>query len=87
MLPISGIFLLKPQKATMLGYYGLEVLTKTQQEMFFEFGFKNARDRFVELVQRMKDNIEEKRASMSGECQKYFVLNKYVPKRGTKNMS
>ncbi|RHZ76182.1 hypothetical protein Glove_202g67 [Diversispora epigaea] len=70
MLPISNIFLLKTQKATMLGYYGLDVLTKTQQEMFFEFGSKDIRDRFVEMVElRMNVSIKDKKFSLSGESQ------------------
>ncbi|CAG8600636.1 7585_t:CDS:10 [Funneliformis caledonium] len=47
----ADIHFFKKTKATMLGYYGLEILTKAQQEMFFEFGFEHVRDRFVEMIE------------------------------------
>jgi sterol 3beta-glucosyltransferase len=65
-LPIADIHFFKKTKATMLGYYGLEILTKAQQEMFFEFGFEHIRDRFVEMVElKMKSIDKEKRRTMS----------------------
>jgi sterol 3beta-glucosyltransferase len=66
-LPIADIHFFKKTKATMLGYYGLEILTKAQQEMFFEFGFEHLRDRFVETIElKMSLLGKEKRKTISG---------------------
>ncbi|CAG8582655.1 10161_t:CDS:10, partial [Acaulospora colombiana] len=72
-LPLLDIHFFKMQKSTTLGYYGLEILTKAQQEMFFEFGFREIRDRFVEILENQikillgkdKKHAEDGRAYVS----------------------
>ncbi|CAG8481451.1 7347_t:CDS:2, partial [Racocetra fulgida] len=55
----------KKQNPTILGYYGLEILTNSQQEMFFEFGFKDIRDNFVDLLKRLR-NADKRRIPSDG---------------------
>ncbi|KAF0474114.1 UDP-Glycosyltransferase/glycogen phosphorylase [Gigaspora margarita] len=64
-LPISAIYYYKKQHPTILGYYGLEILTRSQQEMFFEFGFKDIRDQFVKLLDSLK-NVDKKQPLLDG---------------------
>ncbi|CAG8558495.1 17891_t:CDS:10 [Gigaspora rosea] len=64
-LPISAIYYYKKQHPTILGYYGLEILTRSQQEMFFEFGFKDIRDQFVKLLDSLK-NVDKKQPPLDG---------------------
>ncbi|CAG8563847.1 6977_t:CDS:10 [Cetraspora pellucida] len=64
-LPISAIYYHEKQKSNILGYYGLEILTNSQQEMFFEFGFKDIRDRFVEWLERLM-NADKRRIPSDG---------------------
>ncbi|CAG8546394.1 14762_t:CDS:10 [Acaulospora morrowiae] len=70
MLPILDVHFFKKQKATMLGYYGLEILTKAQQDMFFEFGFMEIRDRFVEILEYRINILQNrnKRSSSDGQA-------------------
>ncbi|CAG8508141.1 21094_t:CDS:10 [Dentiscutata erythropus] len=76
-LPISAVYYYKKQHPTILGYYGLEILTSSQQEMFFEFGFKDIRDQFVELLDRLMDT-DKKHTSLdssgSGNTDESFTI-------------
>ncbi|CAJ0915764.1 19753_t:CDS:10 [Entrophospora sp. SA101] len=68
-LPISDIYG-KPRKqqANVLGYHGLEILTKSQKEILIEFGFEKLRDRFFELIEeRRLAIIKEGRSNSLGE--------------------
>ncbi|CAG8480364.1 21836_t:CDS:10 [Rhizophagus irregularis] len=78
-LPIADIHFFKKTKATMLGYYGLEILTKAQQEMFFEFGFEHVRDRFVEMIELKKTKSNEERRTMS-ESSSDSIINQAIIK-------
>src|SRR5437588_13114167 len=81
-LPIADIHFFKKTEATMLGYYGLEILTKAQQEMFFEFGFEHVRDRFVEMVELIKKSLgkEKRRASSGGSGDSQSMINQAIIK-------
>ncbi|RIA84856.1 Glycosyltransferase Family 1 protein [Glomus cerebriforme] len=73
-LPVADIHFFKKTKATMLGYYGLEILTKAQQEMFFEFGFEHIRDRFVEIIEHKMDFLDkEKKKAPSGSSDQSII--------------
>src|SRR6266540_6485075 len=81
MLPIADIHFFKKTKATMLGYYGLEILTKAQQEMFFEFGFEHIRDRFVEMIElKMKLLTKGNKKSSSGSSCDSQIIKKAIIK-------
>ena len=80
-LPIADIHFFKKTKATMLGYYGLEILTKAQQEMFFEFGFEHIRDRFVEMIElKMKSQDEKKKILSGSSSDNQTIINQAIIK-------
>ncbi|CAG8513030.1 38576_t:CDS:10 [Gigaspora margarita] len=58
-------FALPENEELLAGYYGLEILTRSQQEMFFEFGFKDIRDQFVKLLDSLK-NVDKKQPLLDG---------------------
>jgi sterol 3beta-glucosyltransferase len=66
----------------MLGYYGSEILTKAQQEVFFEFGFEHIRDRFVEMVEHIKESLfkEKRKTSYGGSDGSQDMINQAIIK-------
>lgn len=56
-LPIRDILSVEMTKATRFGHYGLTVIIKGHEELFFEFGFEDRRRAFVSILERqIEDN-------------------------------
>jgi len=59
----------------------LEILTKAQQEMFFEFGYEHIRDRFVEMIElKMKLLTKGNKKSSSGSSCDSQIIKKAIIK-------
>lgn len=51
---------METSKATRFGHYGLIVIIKGHEELFFEFGAKDRRDAFVALLERQIDGVRQR---------------------------
>jgi sterol 3beta-glucosyltransferase len=58
MLPIRDILAIEKTRATRYGHYGLTVIIKGHEELFFEFGFEDRRNAFVTLLEKQMDAIQ-----------------------------
>lgn len=61
-LPIRDILTVEKTKGTRFGHYGLTVIIKGHEELFFEFGFDDRRQAFVSILERQLEEVR-KRAS------------------------
>ncbi|KAG1783622.1 glycosyltransferase family 1 protein [Suillus placidus] len=61
-LPIRDILSIEKTKGTRFGHYGLTVVIKGHEELFFEFGFDDRRKAFVGILERQMEEVR-KRAS------------------------
>lgn len=61
-LPIRDILSVEKTKGTRFGHYGLTVVIKGHEELFFEFGFDDRRKAFVGILDRQMEEVR-KRAS------------------------
>lgn len=61
-LPIRDILSVEKAKGTRFGHYGLTVVIKGHEELFFEFGFDDRRRAFVGILERQMEEVR-KRAS------------------------
>ncbi|KAF8746324.1 hypothetical protein AX14_000107 [Amanita brunnescens Koide BX004] len=59
-LPVRDILAVETSKATRFGHYGLIVIIKGHEELFFEFGAKDRRDAFVALLERQIDGVRQR---------------------------
>ena len=58
-LPIRDILTVEMTKATRFGHYGLTVIIKGHEELFFEFGFEDRRRAFVSILERQIEDIRK----------------------------
>src|ERR1700736_3837917 len=58
-LPIRDILTIEKTRATRYGHYGLTVIIKGHEELFFEFGFEDRRSVFVTLLERQMEAIQQ----------------------------
>ncbi|KAG1829240.1 glycosyltransferase family 1 protein [Suillus subalutaceus] len=61
-LPIRDILSIEMTKGTRFGHYGLTVVIKGHEELFFEFGFDDRRKAFVGILEQQMEEVR-KRAS------------------------
>jgi len=61
-LPIRDILSVERTKGTRFGHYGLTVIIKGHEELFFEFGFDDRRKAFVGILEQQMEEVR-KRAS------------------------
>ncbi|KAI0768591.1 hypothetical protein BD413DRAFT_563204 [Trametes elegans] len=68
MLPLKDILATEKQKSFHFGHYGLVVIVRGHEELFFEFSDEERRDAFVNVLQRQLDTIRQHLSS--GESRK-----------------
>ncbi|KAG2156507.1 glycosyltransferase family 1 protein [Suillus bovinus] len=61
-LPIRDILSVEQTKGTRFGHYGLTVVIKGHEELFFEFGFDDRRKAFIGILEQQMEEVR-KRAS------------------------
>ncbi|KAG1826254.1 uncharacterized protein BJ212DRAFT_335509 [Suillus subaureus] len=61
-LPIRDVLSVEKTKGTRFGHYGLTVVIKGHEELFFEFGFDDRRKAFVGILEQQMEEVR-KRAS------------------------
>jgi sterol 3beta-glucosyltransferase len=59
-LPICDILSLETSKATRFGHYGLVVIVKGYEELFFEFGAQDRRTAFVALLEHQMEDVRKR---------------------------
>lgn len=64
-LPLRDILAVEMSKATRFGHYGLIVIIKGHEELFFEFGAKDRRDAFVALLERQIDEVKKRQVKQT----------------------
>lgn len=57
MLPIRDILATEVSKAFRFGHYGLVLIIKGHEELFFEFGLQDRRTAFVHLLNRQMEDV------------------------------
>ncbi|KAK2461690.1 hypothetical protein APHAL10511_006153 [Amanita phalloides] len=62
-LPVRDILAVEKSKATRFGHYGLAVIIKGHEELFFEFGAEDRRDAFVALLERQIDEARKRQVN------------------------
>ncbi|KAI0786102.1 glycosyltransferase family 1 protein [Abortiporus biennis] len=65
MLPLRDILSTEPSKAFRFGHYGLVVIVRGHEELFFEFSDDERRQSFAKLLEQQIENIQ--RRGTSGE--------------------
>lgn len=66
-LPVRDILAVEMSKATRFGHYGLIVIIKGHEELFFEFGAKDRRDAFVALLDRQIDEVKKRQVKQTDD--------------------
>jgi len=61
-LPIKDILSLEKSKASRFGHYGLVIIVKGHEELFFEFGAADKRDGFVRLLEQQIEDVRKRLA-------------------------
>lgn len=64
-LPVRDILAVEKSKATRFGHYGLIVIIRGHEELFFEFGAKDRRDAFVSLLERQMEGVRKRQANQA----------------------
>ncbi|KAG1773038.1 glycosyltransferase family 1 protein [Suillus occidentalis] len=59
-LPIRDILSVEKTKGTRFGHYGLTVVIKGHEELFFEFGFDDRRKAFVGILDRQMEEVRKR---------------------------
>ncbi|OAX44896.1 glycosyltransferase family 1 protein [Rhizopogon vinicolor AM-OR11-026] len=59
-LPIRDILTVEKTKGTRFGHYGLTVIIKGHEELFFEFGFDDRREAFVSILERQLEEVRKR---------------------------
>jgi hypothetical protein len=59
-LPIRDILTVEKTKGTRFGHYGLTVIIKGHEELFFEFGFDGPRQAFVSILERQLEEVRRR---------------------------
>lgn len=62
-LPIRDILALEKSKPTHFGHYGLIIVVKGHEELFFEFGAEDKREAFVTLLDRQMEDVRRRLAT------------------------
>ena len=62
-LPIRDILAVEKSKATRFGHYGLIVIIRGHEELFFEFRVEDRRDAFTALLERQMDEVRKRWAT------------------------
>ncbi|KAI6136871.1 glycosyltransferase family 1 protein [Pisolithus sp. B1] len=62
-LPIRDILNVEKSKATRFGHYGLTVVIKGHEELFFEFGVEDRRTAFVSVLERQMEDLRKRPSS------------------------
>ncbi|KAI6045078.1 glycosyltransferase family 1 protein [Pisolithus marmoratus] len=62
-LPIRDILNVEKSRATRFGHYGLTVVIKGHEELFFEFGVEDRRTAFVSILKRQMDDLRKRPSS------------------------
>ncbi|KAM6498379.1 glycosyltransferase family 1 protein [Amanita muscaria] len=62
-LPIREILAVEKSKPNRFSHYGLIIIIKGHEELFFEFGAEDRRDAFVALLERQMEDVRKKQAS------------------------
>ncbi|KAG1754997.1 glycosyltransferase family 1 protein [Suillus paluster] len=87
-LPIRDILSVEKTKGTRFGHYGLTVVIKGHEELFFEFGFDDRRKAFVGILERQMEEVR-KRASagdlpvLSQGKKDALILEEFEPHNST----
>lgn len=68
-LPIRDILATESSKAFRFGHYGLVVIVRGHEELFFEFSDEERRSAFVSLLEKQMEDVQHRVAS--GETQPY----------------
>ena len=63
MLPVRDILALEKSKAYRFGHYGLVIIIKGHEELFFEFSTADRRDAFVTLLEQQMEEARHRLAS------------------------
>ena len=59
-LPIRDILTVEKTKGTRFGHYGLTVIIKGHEELFFEFGFDDRRQAFVSILEQQLEEVTKR---------------------------
>lgn len=59
-LPIRDILNVEKSRATRFGHYGLTVVIKGHEELFFEFGVEDRRTAFVSILERQMEDLRKR---------------------------
>ncbi|KAJ3516791.1 hypothetical protein NLJ89_g910 [Agrocybe chaxingu] len=62
-LPIRDILASEKSKASRFGHYGLIIIIKGHEELFFEFNSEDKREAFVHLLDRQMEDVRRRLAS------------------------
>lgn len=62
-LPIRDILNVEKSRATRFGHYGLTVVIKGHEELFFEFGVEDRRTAFVSVLERQMEDLRKRPSS------------------------
>ncbi|KAH7883851.1 glycosyltransferase family 1 protein [Phlebopus sp. FC_14] len=84
-LPIRDILAVETSKATRFGHYGLIVVIKGHEELFFEFGFEDRRKAFVSILERQMDDIRRRLhagdvSTLSPGKREALILEEFEPR-------
>jgi sterol 3beta-glucosyltransferase len=61
-LPIRDIVAVEETKATRFGHYGLVIIIRGHEELFFEFGSEEKRSTFITLLNRQMEDVRRRLA-------------------------
>lgn len=74
-LPIRDILSTEESKATRFGHYGLVIIVRGHEELFFEFGAEDKRRAFAELLNRQIDDSSKRGVPPSSTFTKPLILD------------
>ena len=61
-LPIRDVLAFEESKAARYGHYGLVIIVKGHEELFFEFGTEDRRTAFITLLDRQMEDVRRRLA-------------------------
>jgi sterol 3beta-glucosyltransferase len=87
-LPIRDILTVEKTKGTRFGHYGLTVIIKGHEELFFEFGFDDRRQAFVIILERQMEEVRKRTSAgdvptLSQGEKDALILEEFEPRSST----
>ncbi|KAG6335630.1 hypothetical protein ID866_3466, partial [Astraeus odoratus] len=87
-LPIRDILNVEKSRATRFGHYGLTVVIKGHEELFFEFSVEDRRTAFISILQRQVEEIRKRPSSvdipkLSQGQRDALILEEFEPRRSS----